>query len=142
MEDEFQNNGAKMKNIWELWHGSTASNILSILKTGYVVPPSNAAHVTGRLYSSGVYMSDISTKSLNYSYGYWSGNRSRENCYMFLNDAAMGNYYIPRGQRNSPPPSGYDSYYAKEGQSGVMNAEMIVPKTSQSNIKYLVVFSR
>lgn len=142
MEQEFQNHGAKMKNIWELWHGSNVANLMSILKTGYVVPPSNAAHVVGRAFGNGTYFSSVSTKSLNYSYGYWSGSRSSDNCFMFLNDVAMGNYYIPKHTTSSNPPRGYDSYYAKEGESGVLNAEMIIFNLAQANIKYLVEFSK
>ena len=140
--DKYQKMGAEMDNIWELWHGTSVSNVLSILKGGYVVPPANAAHVTGRLYGPGLYLSDMSTKSLNYSYGYWSGRYSRDNCYMFLNDVAMGNIFYPKGQRSSAPPRGYDSYFAKAGQSGVINNEMIVKDVAQVNIKYLCEFSK
>lgn len=142
MEREFQNHGANMNNIWELWHGSNVANLLSILKTGYVVPPSSAAHVVGRCFGNGTYFSSCSTKSLNYSYGYWSGSRSNSNCFMFLNDIAMGNYYVPRSTTSSNPPKGYDSYYAEEGKSGVQNPEMIIFNLAQANIKYLVEFSK
>lgn len=143
MEQAYQNHGAKMSNIWELWHGSSCSNILSILKTGYVVPPASASHVTGRMFGDlGLYFSDISTKSLNYAYGYWSGTRSNDSCFMFLNDVAMGNYYVPKRSTPASPPKGYDSYYAQEHVSPIQNNEMIIFNMAQANIKYLVEFSK
>lgn len=141
VKDGFNSYGSKMNNIYELWHGSNIANILSILQKGYVMPGSlKTAGITGALFGGGIYFANSSTKSLNYSYGYWSGGRYR-NCFMFLNDVAMGNYYIPSGGRNSPPPSGYDSYWAKAGKSGVIHDECIVFNTKQINIKYLIEFN-
>jgi poly [ADP-ribose] polymerase len=82
--------------------------------------------VTGRLYGDGIYASDISTKALGYAYGYWSGRRD-DNCFMFLLDMAMGDYYLPKRSNYTStryPASGYDSTFAKEG-TGIMNNEMI-----------------
>lgn len=139
MADAFERNGKKLNPVWELWHGTRASNLLSILKGGLVVPPRNAAHVTGRMFCDGVYMSDESTKALNYSYGYWGGNRDN-NCFMFLCQAGMGRYYTPPGPI-SRWPAGYDSIFAKGGRSGVLNNEMVVPRTDQVNLTRLVEFS-
>lgn len=138
----FKNGGAKMKNIWELWHGTMHSNVLSVLKGGLVIPPSSSSHCTGRLYGDGVYASDISTKALGYATGFWSGNRSNT-CFMFLLDMAMGDYYIPnKGSYTTTkyPVKGYQSTFAKEG-TGVYNNEMIVYSLDQVNLKYLVEFS-
>jgi poly [ADP-ribose] polymerase len=66
MRQAFEQDGARLTNIWELWHGSKKGNLLSILARGFQVPPSNASHCTGRLFGNGVYFSDQSTKSLNY----------------------------------------------------------------------------
>ena len=140
VDEAFRQDGAKMSNIWELFHGSSAGNLLSIFKKGLIIPPAGSAHVTGRNYSDGIYGSDISTKALNYSYGYWSG-RSEQRYFMFLCDFAMGNYYVPPRSTSSKPPKGYDSYFAKGGQSGVQNNEMIVFRTSQVNLKYLIEFA-
>jgi len=60
---------------------------------------------------------------------------------MFLCSVAMGKYYVPSGPSSNLPKAGYDSTYAKARQSGVMNNEMIVYKTNQCNLKYLVEFS-
>lgn len=142
MNAAFANDGAKMSNIWELWHGTKAANLLSILNHGYVVPRQGGSiAVTGRMFGDGVYFSDQSTKSLNYASGYWSGTRE-DHCFMLLNDVAMGKYYTPNGPFSGGCKKGYDSTYAKAGRSGVQNNEMIVYRTGQIRPKYLCEFSR
>jgi poly [ADP-ribose] polymerase len=140
MEEAFEKHAIKMSNIWQLWHGTQASNILSILSKGMIIPPANAAHCTGRMYGNGIYASDQSTKALNYAYGYWGGS-SDPNCFMFLIDMAMGKYYIAPGPFSGGPPQGYDSTFAKAGQSSVINNEMIAYDTRQVRIKKLVEFA-
>ncbi len=133
--------GSKVGNIMQLWHGSAAGNILSILKSGYVIPPSNAAHVTARMFGNGVYFSDQSTKSLNYAYGYWSGRSKDNHCFMLLNDVAMGKFYVPPGSSSNLPKPGYNSTFAQAGKSGVQNNEMIVYSTDRINPKFLIKFA-
>ena len=146
MASQYERDGAKMTNIWELWHGTRTGNLLSILAKGFMIPPANAAHCTGRMFSDGLYTSSNSTKSLNYSYGYWGGGNRDARCFMFLCDVAMGNYYVPsstgRHSLQQAISSGkYDSCYAQPQVSGVMNPEMIVYRTSQLNPKYLCRFA-
>lgn len=126
-------------NEMRLWHGTRTHNIISIFKCGLVIPPSNAKHVVGRMFGDGLYFSDQSTKSLNYSYGYWNGGSRSRNCFMFLCDVLMGKTYTPYSS-GSYRPSDCDSIYAEAHKSGVMNNEMIVPKTAQANIRYLIEF--
>jgi len=142
MRRAFEQEGKVVGNAQELWHGTRASNLLSILKAGFVIPPSNAPHCTGRMFGNGTYFSDQSTKSLNYAYGYWDGGSRDETCYMFLCDVAMGRSYTPllRAAQNLPKP-GTDSTFAKAGISGVVNNEMIVYRTCQVNPTFLVEFS-
>lgn len=136
----FDRDGKKVGNIRELWHGTRVFNILSILKRGFVLPTQlSTAQTTGAMYGNGVYFSNQSTKSLNYSQGYWSGGHDN-NCYMFRANVAMGREYVPNGSGNGNRP-GYDSCWAKAGQSGIRNDEQIVYRTSQTNIKYLVEFN-
>jgi poly [ADP-ribose] polymerase len=140
MNAAFEKDGAKLTNIWELWHGTRAANLLSILNSGYVIPRSGGSiAVTGRMYGDGVYFSDQSTKSLNYSYGYWGGGKS-ERTFMLLNDVAMGKFYTPDRAFGGSCKKGYDSTYAKAGRSGVRNNEMIVYRTSQIRPKFLCEF--
>ncbi|MFA7219030.1 MAG: WGR domain-containing protein [Synergistaceae bacterium] len=141
---EFSNKGMPIGNVKSLWHGTRASNVLSILKQGLVIPPSSSSHCTGRMFGNGVYFSDQSTKALNYSYGYWGGKSTDNNCFMFLCQVALGKPYTPSGGYMSSsfkPPKGYDSTFAKAGKSGVKNNEMIVYETYQANLQYLVEFS-
>lgn len=129
------------RHIWELWHGSKKGNLLSIMAKGFVIPSKNASHCTGRMFGNGVYFSDQSTKSLNYAWGYWDSQRD-DNCFMFIADVLMGNYYTPRSSSETLPKPGYDSTFAKASQSGVLNNEMIVYNTAQINPTYLVEFSK
>ena len=142
MSKDFEAKGRKMSNVWDLWHGTRVGNILSILSKGMIIPPSNQSHCTGRMFSDGLYFSDQSTKSLNYAYGYWGGGSSDNSCYMFLVEVAMGKFDVPRGPTSRKPAAGYDSYFAKANQSGVMNNEMIVFNTYQARPKYLIKFSK
>ena len=142
MHDMFEKKGKPIGNIMELWHGSRVENCLSILKSGLIIPKSGASHVTGRMFGDGVYGSDISTKALNYAQGYWGHGSMDSNCFMFLVDFAMGKHYIAKGSHERFPVTGYDSTFAKESKSGVINNEMIVYNLYQCNIKFLVEFDK
>lgn len=137
---KYKNRLSSIGNEKQLWHGTRAFNVLSILKGGLIIPTSAGGyHITGRMFGDGLYFSDQSSKSLNYAYGYWGGGSRESNCFMFLADVAMGKEYIPPGPLNSIP-KGYDSCYAIGGKSGVMNNEMIVYSLDQANLRYLCEF--
>lgn len=145
MKDRFDLKGKGMKNVWQLWHGTRVSNLLSIMKGGLIIPSSSAAHCTGRMYGDGIYFSDISTKALNYATSYWGGGGNTDRTFMFLADVAMGKYNIAQGAWGGYPVSGYDSTWAKGKDkggthSGVINDEMIVYNLNQCNLVYLVEF--
>jgi len=140
MDVAFQAKGKPIGNIMELWHGTKCSNLLSILKHGMIIPPSSASYCCGRMFGDGLYFSDQSTKSLNYATNYWGSGGRTDRTFMFLVDVAMGKFYTPKGSYESLPKAGYDSTFAKANASGVMNNEMIVYKTYQANVKYLVEF--
>jgi poly [ADP-ribose] polymerase len=142
MYEAFENKGKKIGNIMELWHGTRVENVLSILKGGLIIPKSNAGHCTGRLFGDGVYFSDQSTKSLNYSQGYWGHGSTDNNCFMFLANVAMGKSYTPKyTEGHLLPKKGFDSTFAKANISGVKNNEMIVYNLYQCNLTYLIEFS-
>ena len=144
MDRDYREDGIKVGGIIELWHGTRAHNLLSILRSGLIVPRENGSiHVTGRMFGNGVYFSDQSTKSLNYAAGYWDGKSSDERCFMFLADVAMGKTWHPdRTGASVKPAAGYDSVFARGGRDRVLNNEMIVYRTSQVNLKYLVEFEK
>lgn len=131
----------RVGNEMKLWHGTRACNLLSILKTGLIVPKSSAGNftITGRMFGDGLYFSDQSTKALNYSYGYWGHGQKDHNCFMFLCDVAMGKMYTPAGSGNGKK-KGYDSCFARAGKSGVVNNEMIVYDIYQARLRYLCEF--
>ena len=130
--------GAKVGNLHEFWHGTSVANVLSILKSGLHKSPPSSAKVTGKLFGNGIYFAKDSTKSLNYSAGYWSGQKNN-NCYMFLSDVALGKHYTPKyGERL--PKIGYDSTWAKPGISGIHNDEYIIYNENQCNLTYLIEF--
>lgn len=144
MRQAYQRRARRVGNAQTLWHGSRIGNLLSILKSGFVIPPASAPHVTGRMFGNGVYFSDQSTKALNYACGYWSGARET-GCFMFLCDVALGRAYTPRatsGEQETYPRRGSDSTFARAGVSGVVNNEMVVYDTAQINPRYLVEFGR
>lgn len=142
MKSDFDADGAKMHDVRELWHGTRKFNVLSILKNGLIIPPTRGGtyQIAGRMFGNGVYHASQSSKSLNYSFGYWDNSAKDTNCFMFLNDVAMGNFYVPRSYSETLPKAGYDSTWAVPGKSGIQNDEMIVYRTSQCNIKYLIEF--
>lgn len=137
----FEKYGKPLGNTMELFHGTKFSNVLSIMKQGLIIPPSSSGHVTGRMFSDGIYGSDISSKALNYATNFWGGGGSTSRTFMFLADFAMGKTFIPQsGYYGSYPKAGHDSTFAKSGVSGVHNNEMIVYKTNQVTLKYLLEF--
>jgi poly [ADP-ribose] polymerase len=142
MREAWKLDGAKLDNIMKLWHGSSNSNLLSILCKGMYIPPASASFCAGRNFGNGVYFSDQSTKSMNYSSGYWSGE-STNRCFMFLADVALGKSFTPKSTYDSPFfRPGYDSVFAKGGQSGVLNNEFVIPRVSQCNLVYLCEFTK
>lgn len=142
MAESFDRYGAKLPNIMELWHGTKASNLLSILKGGLVIPPSSSPHCTGRMYGDGIYGSNVSTKALNYATAMWGSGGVVDRTFMFLLKMAMGNTYIAGSGWGNYPKPGYQSTWAKGGQSGVINDEMIVYRTDQVNLVRLVEFAK
>ena len=140
-EKRFTEKSKKIGNVRQLWHGTRAFNVLSIFKNGLIIPKGGNFHITGRMFGDGVYFSDQSTKSLNYSYGYWGGGKVEENCFMLVADVAMGKEYVPSSHNQNFPVKGYDSVFAQANKSGVMNNEMIVYDLAQVNLRYLCEFS-
>lgn len=123
-------------NVQEVFHGSANANLLSIIKGGLIIPPSTAGHVTGRMFGDGIYGANNSTKSLNYSIGYWGARQSKAgNAFLFLADFAMGK--TQTATSSCRPQRGYDSIWAKKGHS-LYNDELIVYTTQQCTLKYLI----
>jgi poly [ADP-ribose] polymerase len=142
MKDAFGPAVAELANVVEAWHGSPTPHLINILRIGLIIPPRNSGMIHGRLYGDGVYGAIHSTKSLGYSFGAWDGRRT-ENCFMFRMEMAMGKSFSPSSREAGPyPKAGYMSTWARGGISpGVINDELIVYRTDQVNLKYLLEFS-
>jgi poly [ADP-ribose] polymerase 2/3/4 len=56
-----------------LWHGSRATNFGGILSQGLRIAPPEAP-ATGYMFDKGIYLADMSSKSVNYCYSYISDN--------------------------------------------------------------------
>jgi poly [ADP-ribose] polymerase len=124
----------------DLFHGSRNSNILSILMNGFYVPPENASHVTGRMFGNGIYSADSSTKALNYSAGYWGGQRNKyDNLFCFVVRCATGKVHETQHSLYSGVPRGHNSIFAKGG-ADLKNNEYITKNTAQVTMSYLVEF--
>lgn len=127
-------------NVKELFHGSRNCNILSILKGGLIIVRSGQTK-TGEMFGPGIYFADNSTKSANYSNGFWGGIRNKyNNNFLFLADIALGKikeeYY---SKRYTQPPQGFHSVKGVKGNS-LYNNEYIVYDKKQVTLKYLVEF--
>lgn len=146
----FKAKAEKIGDVRELWHGTRVWNVLSILRQGLILNVNDVKTIqtAGAMFgSNSIYTSSSSSKSLNYSYGYWDGGIRSNNCFMFLNDVAMGRTHVAERNRiyhdSHIQKSGkYDSLWAKGRTSGVLNDEMIIWDTDQINIKYLCEFDR
>lgn len=138
---------AKLGNERNLWHGTRAGNVLSILRKKLICPPISGTtiKIQGRLFGSGVYLGPAS-KSLNYSYGGVWDNGPRDNtCFMFLTNTVLGTEYHPQGRNGHSDDriqrSGkFDSIHARAKDTGLMNDEYIVWKTEQISMRYLCEF--
>lgn len=134
---------AKDKTTKLLIHGTRNPNILSIMKQGLLIRPSNAAYISGAAYGNGVYHSAHTDKSLGYT------GRDTDAIF-FIQDVHMGKHYeysgwyydnkdISRSQMSKEGLSklGYDSLYVKAGD-GLLNSEYIVYEDCRTTIKYIV----
>lgn len=142
MKANFEATAQKIGNVrGDLWHGTKASNLLSILKNGLIIPPANAAHCTGRMFGNGIYTSLQSTKALNYATDYWNKSGSaNQRTFMFLCEAALGKIHKPKIFSSKFPANNADSTWVEPGRARVVNHECIVYDAAQINLRYLVEF--
>lgn len=142
MQEAFAAKTKAIGNVKQHWHGTKASNLISILKQGLIIPAADATQCTGRMFGNGIYGSEQSTKALNYATNYWNpSGEDEERVFMLLCDFAMGKEYHPQGSNRSFPALGSDSTYVAPGTASTINQESIVYSIDQVNIKYLCEFS-
>lgn len=152
-EEIFNQTAKKLGNVKELWHGTSVSNVLSILTKGLFIPKSSdGIQIAGRMFGDALYFSPQSSKSLNYSNNFWHGGpRRNSNCFMFFNDIVMGNEFRPTHwdyrqkdkAYNGKDSRGrkYNSINVKGGTCGVLNDEIMVWNTDQIKLSYLCEFA-
>lgn len=160
-EAEFQKVAKELGNVKEMWHGSRAFNVLSIMSKGLLTPNNlSTARVAGAMFGNGLYLSEQSTKSANYSKGgVWSSGRDNQ-WYMFVADVVMGNEFWPNkwtggstygysrpdyngvlsGRVTDSDGKRWNSINVKGGTMGVMNHEAVVPGPQQVALRYLIEF--
>lgn len=124
-------------SVRELFHGTKTANMLSISLNGLIIPPTGAAHVTGRMFGNGVYGASCSTKALNYATGFWGGSNNRGIAYVLIVKFAMGKEYVATSHQYGGAPAGYDSVWGKAGHS-LINDEFIVYNLEQATITHIL----
>lgn len=132
MTNRFEPNTTPIK---EVFHGTSQANCLSILKSGLKVSPPSTAAIAGKMFGNGIYGAINSTKSLGYTFNRWGQGGVGDAGWLFICDFAMGKIYST--QSSCDKPSGYDSVWAKAGQS-LNNDELICYRNTQVKIKYLL----
>lgn len=151
-ELEYADAKKSLGNEKQLWHGTRANNVLSILRKKLFVPPvtGSGIQIQGRLFGSGIYLADAgknngSSKALNYAAGgVWDRGPRDNRCFMFLANGILGREFHPNTyglyddkiQRSGK----YDSIYAHARKTGLMNDEVIIWNTKQINLRYLCEF--
>jgi len=134
---------SKYDNEKELFHGSKNCNLLSIIKSGLIVPPCNASGVTGRMMGNYAYFACNSTKSMNYCTSFWNKSYSSksDNIFLFLSNVRLGKYLTVYKSTPSGIPRGHDSIWAKAGKD-LYNDEFVINKLEQHTLTYMVELKR
>lgn len=150
--DDYLNKIGTDKEVKQLWHGSRNENWWSIITSGLVLRPTNVV-ISGKMFGYGIYFAPEAGKSVGYTSiqgSYWARGTASKG-YMSLYDVIYGdpyiidkNYYSYSGlgsltyeslQKAKP---GADSVHALAVKTGLARDEIIVYKSEQVTIKYLV----
>lgn len=133
------------------WHGSRNENWMSILETGLVLRPANAA-ITGKMFGYGLYFADRFRKSLNYTSingSMWAGGKD-DSAYLALFQVHTGNplnigrhegWCAQLDSEKLKKKGSYDSVFASKG-ADLVNNEYIVYHENQCTIQYIVAIKK
>lgn len=156
----------KIGNRQLLWHGSRMTNFCSIIKNGLILnPESLGVHISGKMFSNGIYLASSFSKSFNYCASETSG---RYACLLLCESALgkqlertqadpylspmklkqLGNYDSTWGKGQNTPssftnicntkvPNG--KLHKSSTKTCLMYDEFIVYDTNQVSLKYLVI---
>jgi poly [ADP-ribose] polymerase len=137
----------KSANILPGWHGTRRANMIGITTKGLLIRPSGVI-TAGSMYGDAVYWATNSSKSINYcdvKGSYWAQGNNKT-AYLFLADVAFGNSKLANGsyfynKHNIKP---YHSVWARGGQSGVINDELMTYNPTgpgqQHRLRYIIEF--
>ena len=124
------------KQVEYLFHGTRNPNCFSILKSGLLIRPTNAAAISGAIYGTGIYFSDSISKSVNYT-GYDNDKLFFVQSVNTGNKAEYNGWYregkgLSNSQMNYPYLSsqGYSSLHVKAGD-GLLRDEYIIYNQEQ-----------
>lgn len=103
VQEQLWNNRSSPSNTQLLWHGTLSSNLLSILRTGFVIINPIFDQInpkrTGDAFGSGIYFADLAFKSLFYSDNNLrscAGKKQEDIAYLLLCEVDLGNTFIAR----------------------------------------------
>jgi len=135
----------KNQQTEHLFHGTRNANIFSILKSGLLIRPSNAAYISGAAYGNGIYTSKDTAKSLGYT-GY-----DTDSLFLITN-THIGKQYNYQGwyrdgkdlSRKDMTYKGMqdqqcDSLFVHSGD-GLLSSELIFYREEQVVIDYIIWF--
>lgn len=134
--NNYSNFNSKLGNITEVFHSTGEANLLSILKSGLKLSPPITTYLCGSLFGRGHYGAVDSSKSLQYTFGRFGGNKGNSG-WSFVAEFAMGNVYYIDSYGGSLK-TGYNSIWAKKERTGLRFDELIVPTDEQVRLKYLL----
>lgn len=147
--EKYKKIASEIRNEQQMWHGTRAANLLSILSKGLFVPARSGSgiQIAGRMFGDGIYASLQSSKATMYSSGFWTAGGRENNCFVLLTDVAMGSEYRPtspsdavQNARTTKNKFGkpWNSINVKAGTAGVRNHEAIIWNSDQMRIRYVV----
>ncbi len=136
IKNNWDNFASSLGNVTEVFHSTSESNLLSILKSGLKVSPPSTTYLSGAMFDRGHYGAIDSSKSLQYTFGRFGG-RVGESGWTFVAEFAMGNTFFIKTYGGTLA-KGYDSIWAKANLTGLRFDELIVPTDRQCRLKYLL----
>lgn len=129
----------KNKETKILIHGTRNTSVLPILETDLKIRPSGNFVYSGSVYGNGIYFSQKTSKSLNYT----GGDRDKV---LLIYEVHTGEPFVYEGWyrgnsftlcKEELEKRGFDSTHVKAG-NGLLNDEIIVYEENKFNLKYII----
>ncbi|XP_038075210.1 poly [ADP-ribose] polymerase tankyrase-like [Patiria miniata] len=121
-EERLQSSGVGNHKL--LWHGSTRSNVISIMNKGLLIAPEEAEH-SGYRFGKGIYSSDAFAKSIHYCEEHFEKTDTK---FMFLCEVALGKMITnPKQDGLKVLKLGYDSVMGRGNHRYKYNRDLLIP---------------